>query len=133
MPCNAVAVLPCMRFCVNREKNEIFFLYVIFWYFRKIPGIVRLSVSTKFGGISHLPVCRVAVVSGSRTTNRTRFSQVHYRSDHADSLDDDTVHKVRATHEKEGCREDRDPPENDNDECGVLTAEVHTPQLKVRG
>jgi hypothetical protein len=72
-------------------------------------------------GYSLLPVCRVAIVSGSSTVNRTGLSQVRYRSDHADALDDDAEHEVQAPHEEEGCRKDRDPPEDDDDERGVLT------------
>ena len=42
--------------------------------------------------------------------------QIHSRSDHADSLDDDAVCQIRAVPEEEGCREDRDTPEDNNDE-----------------
>ena len=68
-----------------------------------------------------------------RASDAAAFSQVRSGSDHADSLYEDTGDNVRAPQE-EVCRgEDRDPPEDDDDENGVLAGRVHENRLLVLG
>jgi len=77
----------------------------------------------------------MARIPGSmcRASDAAAFSQVRSGSDHADSLYEDTGDNVRAPQE-EVCRgEDRDPPEDDDDENGVLAGRVHENRLLVLG
>ena len=61
------------------------------------------------------------------------LSQVRRRSNHTNALDDDPRRKVCAAHKEEGCREDGNPPENDDNKSRVLAAEIHVIQYRVAG
>ena len=71
--------------------------------------------------------------SAGRAADNTGPSQVHCRPKHADALDDDAVRNIRAAHEEERGREDRDPPEDNDDECRVLAGWVHSTRVEGPG